>query len=100
MLPFNDKIIHSSNKHIETLPSNFLDKITNLPYILLFGNLIEDLNMINEQDLNKTISFGFLEKNVDVNLSKYKNSFDIVLTDNSSFNDVENILSSIKEKSN
>lgn len=93
MLPFNDEIIHSSNKNINLLPSNFLNKIKNKKHILLFGNLIEDLNMVNKEDLNRTISFGFLEKNVDKNMELYKNSYDVVLTDNSSFYDVEKILS-------
>lgn len=98
MLPFDDKIIHSSNKDINLLPTNFANKIKDKSYILLFGNLIEDLNMVNRKDLSKTISFGFLEKNADENLNRYRNSYDIVLTDNSSFYDVENILSNINKK--
>lgn len=92
MLPFNDKIIHSSNKDINVLPIDFANKIKDKTYILLFGNLIEDLNMVNKEDLSKTISFGFLEKNVDESLNRYRNSYDVVLTDNSSFYDVESIL--------
>lgn len=96
MLPFNDKIIHTSNKDINLLPINVANKIKDKNYILLFGNLIEDLNMVNKEDLSKTISFGFLEKNVDMNINRYRNSYDVVLTDNSSFDDVEGILSGLK----
>lgn len=91
MLPFTDKMIHSSNKSLDVakFDNNLLDK----DFILLFGDLIEDLSMISKSDLDRTISFGFLEANVKENLDLYKKSFDVVLTDNSSFYDVNKILS-------
>ncbi len=92
ILPFKDKIIHTNNKCISSLPISFNNKIIDKKYILLFGDLIEDLKMVSKKDINKTLSFGFLEKDVKKNLELYKNSFDIVLTDNSSFDDIENIL--------
>lgn len=92
MLPFNDDIIYTCNKSIDRLPSYLFEKIKNKDYILLFGDLIEDLNMVHKEDLDKTILFGFLEKNVDSNFDVYKQSFDVVLTDNSSFDDVSKIL--------
>lgn len=95
MLPFSSEIIHTCNKSINILSSHISNKIIDKDYILLFGDLIEDLNMINSKDLNKTFSFGFLEKNVDKNFEFYKNSFDVVLTDNSSFYDVKNILENL-----
>lgn len=92
MLPFNDDIIHTANKSIDKLPDYVSKAIKNKDYILLFGDLIEDLNMVHKDDLNKTISFGFLEKNIDKNFEFYKQCFDVVLTDNSSFDDVRKIL--------
>lgn len=92
MLPFSYNIIHSCNKSINNLPFEVAKKIENKNYILLFGDLVEDLKMVGSRDLYKTVSFGFLDKNVDENFNFYKNSFDVVLTDNSSFYDVKNIL--------
>lgn len=92
MLPFDDDIIHTSNKSIDRLPCYIFNKIKDKDYILLFGDLIEDLNMVNKDDLDKTISFGFLEKNVYNNFDIYKQYFDVVLTHNSSFDDVTKIL--------
>ena len=92
MLPFKDKIIHSSNKDISLLPNDLLNTINSKDYILLFGNLVEDLNMVGKSNLHKTISFGFLEQNVEKNIDIYRNSYDVVLTDNSSFYDVEDVL--------
>lgn len=92
MLPFNDDIIYTSNKSIDRLPNCIFKEIKNKDYILLFGDLIDDLNMVHKEDLDKTISFGFLEKNIDNNFNIYKQYFDVVLTDNSSFDDVTKIL--------
>lgn len=96
MVKFDDLIIHSSNKSINSLLDNIKNNFYKKDFILLFGDLIEDLNMVNKNDLYKTLSFGFLENNVDANISFYKNAFDIVLTDNSSFFDVQKILDKIK----
>lgn len=92
ILPFSDKIIHTSNKCVNSLPVDFNNKINSKEYILLFGDLIEDLKMVSKKDLNRTLSFGFLEKNVSQNIELYKKYFDVVLTDNSSFHDIQNIL--------
>lgn len=94
MLPFKDDIIHTCNKSIDRLPDYIYKEIKSKDYILLFGDLIEDLNMIHKEDLDKTISFGFLDKNVDTNFNFYKQHFDVVLTNNSSFDDVAKILKS------
>ena len=51
--------------------------------------------MVSKEDLNRTLSFGFLEKNVSQNLELYKKDFDVVLTNNSSFYDIEDILKTI-----
>ncbi len=91
MLPFNDDIIHTSNKSIDKLPDYIYKEIKNKDYILLFGDLIEDLNMVHKEDLSKTISFGFLEKNVDKNFELYKQRFDVVMTDNASFDNIKSI---------
>lgn len=94
MLPFNDDIIHSCNKSIDRLPDYIYKEIKSKDYILLFGDIIEDLNMVRKENLDKTISFGFLDKNVDTNFNFYKQHFDVVLTNNSSFDDVAKILKS------
>lgn len=92
MLKFNDKILHSANKTIDVLPTNLKEKILNKDYILLFGDLITDINMVPKNLLNKTLCFGFLDKNIETNTEFYKNSFDVVLTDDASFDDAMDVL--------
>lgn len=95
MLPFDDIVIHSCNKSLERLPIEFSECINKKEHSLLFGDLIEDLNMVSKDFLKNSISFGFLENNVTDNFKLYKENFDVVLTNNSSFYDVENILDNI-----
>lgn len=92
MLKFKDKILHSANKTINVLPTNLKNEISNKDYILLFGDLITDINMVPKELLNKTLCFGFLDKNIETNTKFYRNSFDVVLTDNASFDVVTNVL--------
>lgn len=92
MLPFSSSMIHSSNKSIDRLPINLRKQLEQKEHILLFGDLIEDLNMINKEDLSRSISFGFLENNEKENLEHYLKSFDVVLTDNSSFDIVQELI--------
>lgn len=92
LLPFHNPIIHTCNKKITTLPDTFQKQISDREFILLFGDFIEDIHMVPKESLNQTISFGFLEKNVEENLKFYQNAFDVVLTDHSSFHEVRSIL--------
>lgn len=92
LLPFNAPIIHTCNKSMSSLPNNFEKEISDKEYILLFGDFIEDINMVPKSDLYRTLSFGFLEKNVETNLKSYQDAFDVVLTDNASFDDAMDVL--------
>ncbi len=95
LLPFHQDIIHTCNKNISLLPDMVKKKIQQKDCFLLFGDYIEDIHMVPTKDLKRTLSFGFLEKNVETNFKVYQDAFDIVLTDSSSFDDVSNIINSI-----
>lgn len=92
LLLFNAPIIHTCNKRMSSLPNTFEKEISGKDYILLFGDFIEDINMVSKSDLYRTLSFGFLEKNVETNLKSYQDAFDVVLTDNASFDDAMDVL--------
>lgn len=92
MLPFTSPIIHTSNKSIDKLPITFLNKIRAKENILLFGDLIEDLYMVKKEELNRTLSFGFLDNFDNNKLNHYLDNYDIVMTDNASYDDVFDVL--------
>ena len=87
-----NSIMATLNKEYKKIPQNVRKKLEEKENALLFGDLIEDIKMANEEKLSNTITFGFLDANVEQNLEAYRNNFDVVLTDDNNFNDVIRIL--------
>lgn len=77
------------NKNHITFSKELYDIIKTKDYALLFGDIVDDVNMVSKDKLDKTITVGFLDKKIEQNLDLYKSTFDIVLTDNASFKEVE-----------
>lgn len=92
MLKFSDNMIHSLNKKIQNLPKDFENELFKKDYILLLGDLIEDISMIPIDDLNRTLTIGFLADKLCNNLKFYNQNFDVVFTGNTSFEDVKNLI--------
>ena len=87
-----ENIIFTSNKSYVNIPEELRNIIEKKDKILLFGDIIEDIKMIDKKQLDKTITFGFLDKNIDSNLQKYNEKFDVVLADNDDFNAINDII--------
>lgn len=85
-------IIHSQNKNIVSLPQGFVDKVIDRRNILLLGDNLADIKMVSEDKRNDTIRIGFLDYNIGANINIYKEEFDIVCTDNTSFYDLSKVL--------
>ena len=81
------------NDIYEVTPSKELNEIIKTrDYALLFGDIVDDVNMVSKDKLNTTITVGFLDKKIGKNLELYKSTFDIVLTDNANFKEIEDII--------
>ncbi|MCI8362555.1 MAG: hypothetical protein HFJ41_05460 [Clostridia bacterium] len=81
---------HSKNKI--TFSKELNEIIKTRDYALLFGDIVDDVNMVSKDKLNSTITVGFLDKKIEENLELYKSTFDIVLTDNANFKEIEDII--------
>lgn len=81
---------HSKNRI--TFSKELNEIIKTRDYVLLFGDIVDDVNMISKDKLNSTITVGFLDKKIEENLKNYNDNFDIVLTDNSSFNELDEVI--------
>jgi len=77
-----EPIIHSMNKH-ETEIEGFdsFEKIRNRKNIIIMGDILEDLGMVDGFDYENLISIGFLNEKVDTKLDEFKENFDIVILD-------------------
>jgi len=85
-------IIHALNKNEVSLPKKITDKTAEYNKIILLGDSLADIKMVSDDKRNNTIRVGFLEENVEQSLESFKNEFDIVCTNNTSFNELSKVL--------
>ena len=86
-------IIHSLNKD-ETSIKDYpvFNVIKERKNVLLLGDMIEDAKMIKGFDYNNIIKIGFLNDKIKERLKSYKETFDIVLLNDTSMNYVNQLL--------
>lgn len=78
----NSIMIHTLNKSMRgKLPEKQLDKIKGRKYKILVGDLKEDENMVDKEEWSTTLKIGMLNNNTKEILKVYKETFDIVLTE-------------------
>lgn len=87
-----DNIMATLSKEYKRIPENIRNKIHSKENALLFGDLIEDIKMANKEKILNTITFGFLDANIEQNLEEYNKNFDIVLTEDEDFNSIKEVL--------
>ena len=93
MVSVKKPIIHSMNKYEITLHDlpiyNELEKRKN---VMLLGDSLGDLGMIEGFKYNNLISIGFLNEKVEENLRIYKNKFDVVVTNDGKLDFVNEVM--------
>ena len=87
-----ENIMATVNKEYKRIPENISKEIEKKESGLIFGDLIEDIKMANEEKLLNTITFGFLDVKVEENLEAYRNNFDVVITENDDFDSIKEVL--------
>lgn len=87
-----EKIMAASNKDYSRVPEGIRKTLDKKENILLCGDIIEDINMIEKEKLHRTLTIGFLDYNVNTNLDIYNKKFDVVLAEEESFNKIREIL--------
>jgi cytosolic 5'-nucleotidase 3 len=87
-----EPIVHMLNKD-ETLIKkfSFFNKIEKRKDVMLFGDNIEDVDMIKGFEYNFLIKFGFLNENVEKNIEHYKKFYDALILNDSSFSFINNL---------
>ncbi|MCL2355139.1 MAG: haloacid dehalogenase-like hydrolase [Oscillospiraceae bacterium] len=88
----SNNVIHSLNKNEVSLPKEIKEKVANRKNILLLGDLVADIKMVSEEKRDHTLRIGFLEADVEEYMEQYKESFDIVCTNNTSYKELLKIL--------
>ena len=94
MVGFREPVIHTMNKD-ETAIKNFpaiFQEVENRKNVLLLGDNLGDVGMIDGFDHENLIKIGFLNENIEENLEQYKNNYDIVILNDSSMEYVNELL--------
>lgn len=91
----NDNDIYDvtpNNKNQVAFSKELNEIIRTKDYAVLFGDIVNDVDMVTKDKIDKTITVGFLDEKIEQNLELYKQTFDVVLTDNASFKEIEDII--------
>ncbi len=91
------QIIHSMNKNQIEFSTEIKEHLKNRPNIVLFGDSISDIRMAKEKDIEGALKIGFLDQKIEENRDHFERNFDIVCTDNTSFDELTSKLLILKK---
>ncbi len=91
-----EPIIHGMNKR-ETAVKDYpvFEKVKDRKNVLLLGDSINDIDMIEGFNYDNLISVGFLNKDIEKNLQYYREQYDIVVSNDGSMRYLNDFLEDI-----
>ncbi len=89
----SENVIHSLNKNEVSIPKNIQEELKDRGNIILLGDSISDIKMVKEKDKDNALKIGFLDENIDEKLNDFKDIFDVVCTNNTSYIELFNEIS-------
>ncbi len=94
VINYKKPVIHSLNKHETTVRQfPFFDQLRERRNVILLGDQIDDLGMIEGFDYKNLLTIGFANEKTDE--EKFADKFDILITENNDFGFINNILVNI-----
>ena len=95
---YKNGIIHVFNKSETKIEDKqYRDLISKRNNVILLGDSLGDLGMVNDIDTNIIIKIGFLNEDVENKLALYKSKFDVVITNDGSMNYINELLDELNE---
>ena len=97
-IEIKEPIIHIFNKD-ETIISKFpfFDQIKDKKNVILLGDSLGDLGMIEGFDYDNIIKIRFLNENIEQSLEIYKKSFDVVILNDGDFSYINQLMEQISQ---
>lgn len=92
-----DHIIHSLNKDTNHLPKKVKQQIRNRNHIILLGDAVADVKMVNKDQRKEALKIAFVEKDRRKNITYFKKEFDIICTNHTSFDELKEKISIINK---
>lgn len=87
-----DNIIHSLNKNEVSLPDDVKIKCDGRGHVVLLGDQISDLNMVDEAKHEGVIKVGFMTDDTAAQVDEYAKNFDIVIENGEDYIDLMDVL--------
>ncbi|MFA5012980.1 MAG: hypothetical protein WC520_00230 [Candidatus Paceibacterota bacterium] len=96
LLAVKEPIIHSlSKKELTVKDYPVFERIKNRKNVILIGDNLEDVDMIEGFDYENLISIGFLNENVEANLEKYKKYYDVIILDDAPMDYINDLIKEV-----
>ncbi len=98
-IDFKKPIIHTFNKDetiIQAFPEIY-EQVKNKKNVILLWDSLSDVKMIDGFEYDNLLKIWFLNKDVDKNIDKYINNYDVVITNDWAMNFVNELLEKIVE---
>lgn len=90
---YKDRTIHVLNKSEEQIKDKqYKNLVAERNNVILLGDLLGDLGMVNDLDANLIIKIGFLNENIEDRLELFINKFDVVITHDGTMEYVNELL--------
>ncbi len=91
-----EPIIHSHNKNeIVVKEFDFYEELLERRNVILLGDNVGDVGMIEGFDYDNLIKIGFLNEDVEKNLKKFEDNYDVIITNDGSFEFINNLMEEI-----
>ena len=84
----SNNIIHSLNKNEVSMPDNIKDLVRDRKNVLLFGDTIDDIKMVNDEKREQALKIGFLNESTKKDFDAFKENYDIVGYDDATFTEL------------
>ena len=88
----DNNIIHSLNKNEVSLPNLIQEKIKNRNNVILLGDQVSDLRMVDKNAHDFVLNIGFYTDDNHEQAETLKSNFDIVCESNDDYNDLRKLL--------
>jgi len=93
-----ERVIHTVNKKITSVGKiEFYSEVKDKKNLVLLGDDLTDLRMSESFDYDNIIKIGFLNEKVDIDLSLYKENFDILILNDGDFQPVSDLIKDISK---
>jgi len=91
-----EPMIHSHNKNeIVVRDFDFYDQLLHRKNVILLGDNVGDVGMIEGFNYDNLIKIGFLNEDIEKNMEKFKQNYDVIITGDGSFEFVNKLLEEI-----